>query len=154
MTQETRRRALKGLAITVPAAWTAPIVNSVILPAHAQMSPISATIDCTVEDVEGFCQPSAIEFRVFGTVGGDDLEGAVLEIEYTNDLIGGGTDTHTTTTLVQSDNSFDETVVATPPSGEGWGGPAGDVTVRFLDQATFGDAECMGTHNCEESVLD
>lgn len=144
MTQKTRRRALKGLAITVPAAWTAPIVNSVILPVHAQMSPISA-IDCTVEDTDGACGPPAIEFRVFGTVAGGDLEGAVLEIEFTD-----GTFTDTNTTTVQSDNSFDETVVATPPSDEGWAAPPHQVTVRFQDQASFGDAECTGTFDCRE----
>lgn len=145
MTQESRRRALKGLAITVPATWTAPIINSVILPAHAQMSPISATIDCTVEDTEGSCIGSAIEFRVFGTVAGGDLEGAVLEIEFTD-----GTFTDTDTTTVQSDNSFDETVVATPPSDEFWAEPPHQVTVRFQDQASFGDAECAGTFDCRE----
>jgi len=32
---ETRRKLLKGLAVTIPAAWTRPIVESVVLPAHA-----------------------------------------------------------------------------------------------------------------------
>jgi hypothetical protein len=35
MTKKTRRNVLKGLAVTLPGAWTAPIVDSVILPAHA-----------------------------------------------------------------------------------------------------------------------
>jgi hypothetical protein len=39
MTQESRRALVKGLAVTLPAAWTAPVVESIILPAHAQTSP-------------------------------------------------------------------------------------------------------------------
>ena len=35
MTQKSRRTVLKGLAITMPAIWVTPVVESVILPAHA-----------------------------------------------------------------------------------------------------------------------
>jgi hypothetical protein len=35
MTQKSRRKVLKGLAITMPAIWVTPVVESVILPAHA-----------------------------------------------------------------------------------------------------------------------
>lgn len=38
MSKTNRRRMLKGLALSVPAAWTAPLVKSVVLPAHAQTS--------------------------------------------------------------------------------------------------------------------
>jgi hypothetical protein len=38
MTQNSRRALLKGLAVTLPAAWSRPIVESVVLPAHAQTS--------------------------------------------------------------------------------------------------------------------
>lgn len=38
MTQKSRRILLKGLAVTLPAAWSRPIVESVVLPAHAQTS--------------------------------------------------------------------------------------------------------------------
>lgn len=38
MTQKSRRVLLKGLAATLPAAWSRPIVESVVLPAHAQTS--------------------------------------------------------------------------------------------------------------------
>ncbi|HSH40935.1 MAG TPA: hypothetical protein VK973_02290 [Arenicellales bacterium] len=38
MTRRSRRRLLKGLALTLPAAWSRPIVESVVLPAHAQTS--------------------------------------------------------------------------------------------------------------------
>jgi hypothetical protein len=38
MTQKTRRKTLKGLAITVPTVWSAPIIQSITLPAHAGMT--------------------------------------------------------------------------------------------------------------------
>ena len=41
MSQESRRIVLKGLAISLPATWATPLVESVILPAHAGTS-----IDC------------------------------------------------------------------------------------------------------------
>jgi len=49
---ETRRKLLKGLAVTLPAAWTRPVVKTVLLPAHAQRSlpppPVSHTDPCEV----------------------------------------------------------------------------------------------------------
>ena len=38
MAQESRRKVLKGLAVTVPAVWATPVVESIILPAHAGFS--------------------------------------------------------------------------------------------------------------------
>jgi hypothetical protein len=38
MTKESRRNVLKGLAVTVPAVWATPVVESIILPAHAGFS--------------------------------------------------------------------------------------------------------------------
>lgn len=38
MPTNTRRRLLQGLTVMLPAAWTRPVVESVILPAHAQTS--------------------------------------------------------------------------------------------------------------------
>lgn len=46
MTQKLRRTTLKSLALTLPAAWIAPIVQSVVLPAHAQTSACSAPRGC------------------------------------------------------------------------------------------------------------
>lgn len=58
MIRDTRRTLLKGLAVTLPAAWTRPVVESVILPAHAQTSPsgCSAEAGCynqTIQTPEG-----------------------------------------------------------------------------------------------------
>jgi hypothetical protein len=39
MTHKSRRTVLKGLAVTMPAVWATPMVESIILPAHAQGSP-------------------------------------------------------------------------------------------------------------------
>ena len=39
MKQELRRKVIKGLVITLPAIWVTPVVESVILPAHAGTSP-------------------------------------------------------------------------------------------------------------------
>ena len=47
MRQESRRKILKGLAVTIPATWVTPVVESVISPAHARSSP-----DCECEDFE------------------------------------------------------------------------------------------------------
>lgn len=46
MTKEHRRKILKGLAVTLPAAWSAPLVKSVVLPAHAQTSQCEAPPGC------------------------------------------------------------------------------------------------------------
>ena len=48
MTQESRRKVLKGIAVTLPATWITPVVESVILPAHAGGSPgeCSAAASC------------------------------------------------------------------------------------------------------------
>ena len=47
MNQKSRRRILKGLAITLPVVWTKPVVEFVVLPAHAQTTgPCSAPEGC------------------------------------------------------------------------------------------------------------
>lgn len=39
MNRTTRRRILEGIAASLPAFWMTPIVETVVLPAHAQSSP-------------------------------------------------------------------------------------------------------------------
>lgn len=160
-TTTDRRRVLAALGgsgaafgAALAAGWHKPVVRTVVLPAHAQTSP--PVIQCTVVDTDGPCDTTstgAIEFRVFGTVSGDDVEGAALEIEYRNELQETGIEpgpfrTYTATATVQPDGSFDRTVSALPPTGEFWHEPEAEVTVRFQDQATFGPAECVDTHDC------
>ena len=38
MSKEIRRKVLKGLAVGAPVAWSKPMVDSVLLPAHAETS--------------------------------------------------------------------------------------------------------------------
>ena len=38
MTDKNRRKGLKALAVTAPAVWAKPVVDSVLLPAHASTS--------------------------------------------------------------------------------------------------------------------
>jgi hypothetical protein len=147
------------LGKSIPQSWISPVVDAVVLPVHAQTSPLF-DISCNVEDTDGDCDPDGIEFRVFGSVSGGDLEGVVLEIEYSNqsgeesgeecDNPNPSTSSVTTTTVVQAGNTFDETVTALPPSGDEWCDEFGEVCVRFQDQSTFGTAECCEIHNCEE----
>lgn len=150
-----RRKLLKALSIaSVPAAtWTPPLVKSVVLPAHAQTSldqaPEGFSINCAVEDTDGACRAGEIEFRVFGTVSGGDLTGAILTITYSNEPEEGqGIRFFSTTTVVQPGNTFDETVQASPPAGNLWGDPTGLVAVRFQDVSTFGFVECTRSHTC------
>lgn len=59
MTKYHRRRLLKSIGIALPAAWSTPVVQSIVLPAHAQMSPPeSSTPGCppmTIADFEVAC---------------------------------------------------------------------------------------------------
>lgn len=53
--RRSRRMLLKGLAVTLPAAWSRPVVEAVVLPAHAQTSPgtCSAETGCYRLTVSG-----------------------------------------------------------------------------------------------------
>lgn len=50
MTRQSRRRVLKGLAVTLPATWATPMVKSVLLPAHAQTSGICGIYAASLEN--------------------------------------------------------------------------------------------------------
>ena len=41
MAEKSRRKLIKGLGISIPTAWAAPIIEAVILPAHATTSLIN-----------------------------------------------------------------------------------------------------------------
>lgn len=53
MSQNSRRRLLQGLVVTLPAAWSRPIVESIVLPAHAQTSPVQCSAEPGCYTVEG-----------------------------------------------------------------------------------------------------
>ena len=38
MVGKSRRKLIKGLGISIPTAWATPIIEAVLLPAHAQSS--------------------------------------------------------------------------------------------------------------------
>ena len=82
MTTSDRRSVLQRLAVTLPAAWSAPVVLSVTLPAHAQTSPAN--------DAAGPASPPGPRPRVFrgalqflglgafGCSGNDDVMGDAI----------------------------------------------------------------------------
>ena len=61
MKQKSRRKVLKGLAVTLPATWVTPIVEGVILPAHAQTSAICDNADSLCDDLNVQNDPECLE---------------------------------------------------------------------------------------------
>ena len=70
---ESRRKLLKSIAAgsgaivagkSLPEKWTKPVVESVLLPAHAQSSPPSPTFSCSMSD------PGDLEISIFGLLAG------------------------------------------------------------------------------------
>jgi hypothetical protein len=53
MSRISRRKTIKGLTFAIPALWTAPVVQSVLLPAHAQTSGIEPSECLTSVQVPG-----------------------------------------------------------------------------------------------------
>lgn len=75
MTQKSRRRALKGIAVTLPAAWSPPLVKSVVLPAHAQATGCAAPEDCYETDDGSFAWPGGGGLRVVTVFSSSDCDG-------------------------------------------------------------------------------
>lgn len=79
MTINHRRRLLKVVSGTLPAAWFAPVVQSIVLPAHAQSSPIdcSASADCyhVVGQGVSFLWPGGTGPETVPLFSGDACEG-------------------------------------------------------------------------------
>lgn len=63
MAQKSRRKLLKGLGISIPTVWAAPIIDAVLLPAHAQ-----TTGGCSLP--EGCFEVEGIPDRFFKWPGG------------------------------------------------------------------------------------
>lgn len=72
MAESTRRKALKDLALTLPAAWSAPVIQAVSLPAHGQTSLPCAETD-TIEGESFTCEDATTCKRLFY-----ELEGGCL----------------------------------------------------------------------------
>lgn len=88
-----KRRLLKALsaggvvatAPLLPTAWTKPVVNVVVLPAHAQMSPASQTISATFT---GFITGTPPECRVGAELANVTVTGSPALVDGTNvDLV-------------------------------------------------------------------
>jgi hypothetical protein len=62
MPQYSRRKLLKGLAVTLPAVWSRPVVESVVLPAHAATTEVgcSALRNCYAFLIGG--DPASIDW--------------------------------------------------------------------------------------------
>lgn len=86
METKTRRRLLQGLTVALPAAWTHPIVEFVILPAHAQTSGLRcsaaaacyATFDVELETNLSFNWPGGGGAHTLDIHDGWDCGGEVL----------------------------------------------------------------------------
>ncbi len=77
MTQQPRRKVLKGLAITLPTAWATPVVESVILPAHAETS-VETGVE-TGPRCEGDCDITSVEVNLQSTVQTVTLNGTFCD---------------------------------------------------------------------------
>lgn len=107
------------------------------MPRHPLPSPPSVTpdtppdpvymIQCAVSPIdEGRCDGFEIQFQVSGAVSGGDLEGVLLEIEYSNEQAFGDLDVViTVTTPILADNTFSLEFEANPVDGE-WADSAGN----------------------------
>lgn len=70
LVKKNRRNLLTGMAITLPTIWVKPVVNTVILPAHAAISEDTgcSTLGCIGEVPEGTPIPIDAEIRADFTV--------------------------------------------------------------------------------------
>lgn len=70
MTQKSRRRVLGGLGLALPAAWINPVVETVVLPVHAQTSGCGAPEGCYAFGAQSFSWPGGMgpfEVPLFGS---------------------------------------------------------------------------------------
>lgn len=111
MTSRTRRNLLKGLTVSAPAAWTTPLVQSIILPAHAQTSPCG-TLECFTNDPISVTAPEGTELSNIGNSWGWSSFTA-LEQDYRADITGLRVETcpGTQITMLVTDESGDGRVL-------------------------------------------
>ena len=154
---ESRRKLLKSIAAgsgvavaskSIPESWSRPVVNSVMLPAHASATgtfQITAQLTNTASDQ---CGSFGETFRIDGTVqanNGVDLTGVLLNLHYTDNPPDG--DFVNFEVAIQSGNTYSFTTVAVATVGQ-WDAPPYQVVVTFLDQATYGNASVTVTGFC------
>lgn len=180
---DSRRKLLKSLAAGsgavvagkgIPESWSKPVINSVMLPAHAATtddtgSLPTGTVVCSslVVTSGSRCSPGQISFYVSGAVSASDgssLEGVSLTVSYINgERSGPGATTTpaptttpgpevtvTFTVLVGAGNTYSSgELIAVPPGGGGWSDPASTVSVMFTDPA-YGTSTCSTEFICDE----
>ncbi len=167
-TNHARRKLLKQMAIgsgaitgfyLLPKKWTTPIIDSIIIPAHAQTSNPEVTFDinCTagVPSEGAQCSTIAQSFILDGSVSasdGRDMTGVPLNVAYRGAIQAGGFGVDTFTISTDPGNTFSLTGVAEPPAGQLWATPNNSITVVFTDQAAFGTATCSQTGSCISGV--
>lgn len=151
--------AIGGGAITglhlLPEKWTRPIIDTIIIPAHAQTSEpeVAFGLSCTVGDPpEGAtCDRTDQYFNVSGSVSATDsrdMSGVQLDIEFEGEIAPSVMGTDNFTVSVEPGNTFTLTDLAQPPSGQQWSTPNGTITVSFTDQTTYGTASCTQPTTC------
>lgn len=106
MTRESRRQVLKGLGLVLPVAWNRPVIETVVLPVHAQTSSpgCSAPVGCYNYAMGSFTWPggtgplTALSFYlgVDDCQGESGLQGTVVLVVAANqseaeEAVGGGT---------------------------------------------------------------
>lgn len=90
MAEKSRRKLLKGLGISIPTVWAAPIIEAVLLPAHAQTSQIFG-LTCRANTNNGsfpFNQAPCSDGSQYGHSTAIDLVDVEALVDPTND---GGT---------------------------------------------------------------
>lgn len=82
MQKNVRRRFIKGVAIALPAAWARPVVETVVLPAHAQTSPpCSADADCYTVGDNSFLWPGGTGPFFVSVYTNTTCDGSSIEVE-------------------------------------------------------------------------
>lgn len=177
--KRSRRQLLRGAAgglsvgagaALLPDHWVKPVVDSVVLPAHAQatLPPSGFQFSCGALTV--VCNPSVPNLALFDLVldvqgvaagVGASPAGAVIEITITGATQDAGnpldvqSTSMSTTTVVQPDESFATIWNAPPPAGRIWMLDVtntfnGTLVTRYQDAGTFGGATCNTTFTCTQ----
>ena len=159
---EKRRALLKkvvgvasvgAIGSALPNAWVKPVINSVILPAHAQTS--IATFSLTVTSTNfatDQCGSGGETAQIDGTVlasDARDLSGVMLNIRYTDNPPDG--DFTDIPVVVQAGNVFNFSGLVVPSVGM-WNFFPYRIVATFTDQTTYGSASATAEGNCANNA--
>jgi len=145
----SRRSALKKLAIgagvlagyqVLPKQWTKPLIEQVVLPAHAQTSGFSLTDPCeSITLVSGNQSSTTVIIKVQGSIS-PPIANVAINIAAT--VTGGTGETTTTSTTTDGNGNYSIEMVVN-------GGPG--ITSVFVEITATG---ATGSANCSVSVPD